>query len=159
MTTHLLSTDGHVGHGRSALFCALTGPEPDRWAGQRRRGLTVELGLAWITLPSRRDVAFVDVAGHERLLGNMVTGLGPVSAVCFVAAADPGWSSQSSDHRDAVDTFEWIRGCGSGCGRRSSLPTRRSMTLPDSASTFWMRWCCWPPASGARSRFSVATLR
>src|SRR5690242_8156989 len=76
--------------------------EPDRWAEERRRGLTIDLGFAWATLPSGREVAFVDVPGHQRFLGNMLAGLGPAPVVCFVIAADEGWQAQSSDHRDAV---------------------------------------------------------
>ena len=102
MTTHVVATAGHVDHGKSTLVRALTGMEPDRWAEERRRGLTIDLGFAWTTLPSGCDVAFVDVPGHERFLGNMLAGLGPVPVVLFVVAADEGWSRQSSDHRDAV---------------------------------------------------------
>lgn len=98
----VLATAGHVDHGKSTLVRALTGMEPDRWAEERRRGLTIDLGFAWTTLASGRDVAFVDVPGHERFLGNMLAGLGPVPAVCFVVAADEGWQAQSSDHRDAI---------------------------------------------------------
>ena len=99
---HVVATAGHVDHGKSTLVRALTGMEPDRWAEERRRGLTIDLGFAWTTLPSGRDVAFVDVPGHERFLGNMLAGLGPAPVVCFVVAADEGWQAQSSDHRDAV---------------------------------------------------------
>jgi selenocysteine-specific elongation factor len=76
--------------------------EPDRWAEERRRGLTIDLGFAWTTLPSGREVAFVDVPGHHRFLSNTLAGLGPAPVVCFVVAADEGWQAQSSDHRDAV---------------------------------------------------------
>ena len=76
--------------------------EPDRWEEERRRGLTIDLGFAWTTLASGRDVAFVDVPGHQRFLGNTLAGLGPAPVVCFVVAADQGWQAQSSDHRDAV---------------------------------------------------------
>ena len=76
--------------------------EPDRWEEERRRGLTIDLGFAWTTLPSGREVAFVDVPGHQRFLGNTLAGLGPAPVVCFVVAADEGWQAQSSDHRDAV---------------------------------------------------------
>jgi len=100
--THVVATAGHVDHGKSTLVRALTGMEPDRWAEERRRGLTIDLGFAWTTLPSGRDVAFVDVPGHERFLGNMLAGVGPAPVVCFVVAADEGWSAQSSDHRDAI---------------------------------------------------------
>ncbi len=98
----VVATAGHVDHGKSTLVRALTGMEPDRWAEERRRGLTIDLGFAWTTLPSGRDVAFVDVPGHENFLANMLAGLGPVPAVCFVVAADEGWRAQSNDHRDAV---------------------------------------------------------
>jgi len=98
----VVATAGHVDHGKSTLVRALTGMEPDRWAEERRRGLTIDLGFAWTTLPSGRPVAFVDVPGHERFLGNMLAGLGPVPVVLFVVAADEGWRTQSSDHRDAV---------------------------------------------------------
>ena len=98
----VIATAGHVDHGKSALVRALTGMEPDRWAEERRRGLTIDLGFAWTTVPSGREVAFVDVPGHERFLGNMLAGLGPAPVVCFVVAADEGWQAQSSDHRDAV---------------------------------------------------------
>ena len=99
---HVVATAGHVDHGKSTLVRALTGMEPDRWAEERRRGLTIDLGFAWTTLPSGRDLAFVDVPGHERFLGNMLAGLGPAPVVVFVVAADEGWRAQSSDHRDAV---------------------------------------------------------
>lgn len=102
MRHHVVATAGHVDHGKSALVRALTGIEPDRWDEERRRGLTIDLGYAWTTLPSGVDVAFVDVPGHERFLGNMLAGIGPAPTVLFVVAADEGWRAQSSDHRDAL---------------------------------------------------------
>lgn len=99
---HVIATAGHVDSGKSTLVRALTGMEPDRWEEERRRGLTIDLGYAWTTLPSGTGVAFVDVPGHERFLGNMLAGIGPAPVVCFVVAADEGWQAQSSDHRDAV---------------------------------------------------------
>ncbi|WP_024441427.1 selenocysteine-specific translation elongation factor [Mycobacterium sp. UM_WGJ] len=98
----VVATAGHVDHGKSTLVRALTGMEPDRWAEERRRGLTIDLGFAWTALPSGRRVAFVDVPGHERFLPNTLAGLGPASVVCFVVAADEGWRAQSDDHRDAI---------------------------------------------------------
>lgn len=89
-------------HGKSTLIRALTGMEPDRWEEERRRGLTIDLGFAWTTLPSGRSIAFVDVPGHQRFLANTLAGLGPAPVVCFVVAADEGWRAQSSDHRDAL---------------------------------------------------------
>ncbi|WP_270450733.1 selenocysteine-specific translation elongation factor [Kocuria marina] len=99
---YVVATAGHVDHGKSTLVRALTGIEPDRWDEEKQRGLTIDLGFAWTELPSGRHVAFVDVPGHERFLGNMLAGVGPAPAVCFVVAADEGWQAQSRDHRDAV---------------------------------------------------------
>ena len=94
----VIATAGHVDHGKSALLRALTGMEPDRWAEEQRRGLTIDLGYAWLTLPSGERIAFVDVPGHERFAANMLAGLGPVPAVLFVVAADGGWMPQSAEH-------------------------------------------------------------
>jgi selenocysteine-specific elongation factor len=99
---YVVATAGHVDHGKSTLVRALTGMEPDRWAEERRRGLTIDLGFAWTVLDSGREVSFVDVPGHERFMTNTVAGLGPVPVVCFVVAAHEGWRSQSSEHRDAI---------------------------------------------------------
>src|SRR4029077_3024989 len=94
----VIATAGHVDHGKSALVRALTGMEPDRWAEERRRGLTIDLGFAWTKLPGGQRVAFVDVPGHERFVPNMLAGVGPVPAVLFVVAADGGWMPQSAEH-------------------------------------------------------------
>ena len=98
----VVATAGHVDHGKSTLVRALTGREPDRWAEERRRGMTIDLGFAWTALPSGRTVAFVDVPGHERFVGNMLAGVGAVPAVLFVVAADEGWMPQSAEHLDAL---------------------------------------------------------
>ena len=102
---HVIATAGHVDHGKSALVRALTGIEPDRWDEERRRGLTIDLGYAWTTLPSGEQVAFVDVPGHQRFIGNMLAGVGPTPAVLFVVAADEGWRRQSQEHLAAVDAL------------------------------------------------------
>lgn len=101
----VVATAGHVDHGKSSLVFALTGMQPDRWVEERRRGLTIDLGFAWARLPSGTTMAFVDVPGHERFIGNMLAGVGAVPAVMFVVAADEGWSAQSAEHLDAIDTF------------------------------------------------------
>jgi selenocysteine-specific elongation factor len=100
--TCVVATAGHVDHGKSTLVRALTGMEPDRWAEERRRGMTIDLGFAWMTLPGGDRIAFVDVPGHERFLPNMLAGLGPVAAVLFTVAADGGWMPQSAEHLAAV---------------------------------------------------------
>ena len=99
----VIATAGHVDHGKSTLVRALTGMEPDRWAEERRRGMTIDLGYAWTTLASGREIAFVDVPGHERFATNMLAGVGPVPAVLLVIAADEGWAAQTAEHVRALD--------------------------------------------------------
>ncbi|MGZ4570077.1 MAG: selenocysteine-specific translation elongation factor [Blastococcus sp.] len=101
----VIATAGHVDHGKSALVRALTGMEPDRWAEERRRGLTIDLGFAWTTLPSGRQLAVVDVPGHERFVGNMLAGVGSVPAALLVVAADDGWSAQTAEHVAVLDAL------------------------------------------------------
>ena len=101
----VIATAGHVDHGKSALVRALTGMEPDRWAEERRRGLTIDLGFAWTTLPSGRRLAVVDVPGHERFVGNMLAGAGPVPAALVVVAAADGWSTQTAEHVAVLDAL------------------------------------------------------
>ena len=103
---HVIATAGHVDHGKSTLVRALTGMEPDRWAEERRRGMTIDLGFAWTTLPSGRRLAFVDVPGHERFVPNMLAGVGPVPAALVVVAADEGWMPQSAEHLAALDALD-----------------------------------------------------
>jgi selenocysteine-specific elongation factor len=103
---HVLATAGHVDHGKSTLVRALTGMEPDRWAEEKRRGMTIDLGFAWTTLPSGATVAFVDVPGHERFVPNMLAGVGPVPAAMIVVAADEGWMPQSAEHLAALKALD-----------------------------------------------------
>jgi selenocysteine-specific elongation factor len=102
---HVIATAGHVDHGKSTLLRALTGMEPDRWEVERRRGMTIDLGFVWTTLPTGPTVAFVDVPGHERFVPTMLAGVGPVPAVLFVVAADEGWMPQSQEHLEALDAL------------------------------------------------------
>ena len=102
---HVVATAGHVDHGKSTLIRALTGMEPDRWAEERRRGMTIDLGYAWTTLSNGEQVAFVDVPGHRRFISNMLAGVGPVPAVLLVVAADEGWCQQTGEHVEALDAL------------------------------------------------------
>ena len=102
---HVVATAGHVDHGKSSLIVRLTGIDPDRWEEEKRRGLTIDLGFAWTTLPSGREIGFVDVPGHERFVANMLAGVGPVPLVLFVVAADEGWKPQSEEHLAIVDVL------------------------------------------------------
>jgi selenocysteine-specific elongation factor len=100
---HVIGTAGHVDHGKSALIQALTGTDPDRLAEEKARGLTIDLGFAWTTLPSGREVGFVDVPGHERFVHNMLAGVGGVDCALFVVDASEGWRPQSVEHLAILD--------------------------------------------------------
>jgi selenocysteine-specific elongation factor len=100
---HVVTTAGHVDHGKSTLVLALTGMDPDRFAEEKERGLTIDLGFAWTTLPSGRELAFVDVPGHVRFIKNMLAGVGGVDACLFVVAATEGWKPQSEEHLRILD--------------------------------------------------------
>ena len=95
---HVVATAGHVDHGKSTLVKALTGTDPDRFAEEKARGLTIDLGFATTTLPSGAALSLVDVPGHVRFIKNMLAGVGAVDACLFVVAATEGWKPQSEEH-------------------------------------------------------------
>jgi len=95
---HVVATAGHVDHGKSTLVEALTGTDPDRFAEEKARGLTIDLGFATTTLPSGAALSLVDVPGHVRFIKNMLAGVGAVDACLFVVAATEGWKPQSEEH-------------------------------------------------------------
>jgi selenocysteine-specific elongation factor len=101
---YVVATAGHVDHGKSTLVHRLTGMWPDRLAEEQRRGLTIDLGFAWTDIGGR-ELAFVDVPGHERFVANMLAGVGPVPAVMFVVAATEGWMPQSDEHLAALEAL------------------------------------------------------
>ena len=106
----VVATAGHVDHGKSTLVRAMTGTDPDRWAEERERGMTIDLGFAATTLPSGAVISFVDVPGHVRFLKNMLAGVGAVEAVMFVVAATEGWKPQSEEHLRILELLGATRG-------------------------------------------------
>ncbi len=99
----VVATAGHVDHGKSTLVEALTGTDPDRYPEEKRRGLTIDLGFAFCTLPSGLEVGFVDVPGHSRFVKNMLAGVGAVDVAVLVVAANEGWMPQSEEHLRILD--------------------------------------------------------
>ncbi len=99
----VIGTAGHVDHGKSRLVLALTGMDPDRLAEEKARGLTIDLGFAWGTLPSGREVSIVDVPGHERFIKNMLAGVGGIDVALLVIAADEGVMPQTREHLAILD--------------------------------------------------------
>jgi selenocysteine-specific elongation factor len=102
----IIGTAGHVDHGKSTLVTALTGRDPDRWAEEKARGLTIDLGFAWTDLGDGTDVGFVDVPGHERFIKNMLAGVGALDVALLVVAADEGWMPQTEEHVAVLDLLE-----------------------------------------------------
>jgi len=94
----VVATAGHVDHGKSSLVLALTGIDPDRWAEEKRRGMTIDLGFAHTRLPSGESVSFIDVPGHIRFLRNMLAGVGAVDGCILVVDAKEGWMPQTEEH-------------------------------------------------------------
>lgn len=106
----VIGTAGHVDHGKSTLIRRLTGREPDRWQEEQERGLTIDLGFAWMTLPSGTEVSFVDVPGHDRFIKNMLAGIEGIDVALFVVGADEGWMPQSEEHLAVLDLIDVERG-------------------------------------------------
>lgn len=100
---YVIGTAGHVDHGKSTLVKTLTGIDPDRWEEERRREMTIDLGFAWLTLPSGRSVSVVDVPGHERFIKNMLAGVGGIDAALLVIAADESVMPQTAEHLAILD--------------------------------------------------------
>ena len=99
----VVGTAGHIDHGKSALVKALTQIDPDRLAEEKRRGMTIDLGFAYMTLPSGRRVGIIDVPGHQRFLKNMLAGVHGMDAVLLVIAADEGPRPQTREHLAIID--------------------------------------------------------
>jgi len=94
----IVGTAGHVDHGKTALVKALTGIDTDRLKEEKERGITIDLGFAFLNLPDGRRVGVVDVPGHERFVKNMVAGAGGIHLVILVIAADEGVMPQTREH-------------------------------------------------------------
>ena len=99
----ILATAGHIDHGKTALVRALTGVDADRLPEEKRRGLTIDLGFAYATLPGGGGLGFVDVPGHERFLPNMLAGVLSIDQVLLVVAADDGPRPQTLEHLDILE--------------------------------------------------------
>jgi selenocysteine-specific elongation factor len=106
----VLGTAGHIDHGKSTLVKALTGTDPDRLKEEKERGITIDLGFAFLTLPNGASVGIVDVPGHEKLIRNMLAGVGGIDLVMLVVAADEGIMPQTREHLAICDLLGVPRG-------------------------------------------------
>lgn len=103
---HVIGTAGHVDHGKSTLIKALTGIDPDRLREEKERQMTIDLGFAWLDLPSGEEIGIVDVPGHRDFIDNMLAGAGGIDAVLFIIAADEGIMPQSREHLAILKLLE-----------------------------------------------------
>src|SRR6476619_6127673 len=99
----VIGTAGHVDHGKSALVRALTGIDPDRLQEEKDRGMTIDLGFAWLKLPGGEEISIVDVPGHERFIKNMLAGVGGIDLALLVIAADEGVMPPTVEHVAILD--------------------------------------------------------
>ncbi len=107
---YVIGTAGHVDHGKSTLVKALTSIDPDRLPEEKEREMTIDLGFAWLTLPSGREVSIVDVPGHERFIKNMLAGVGGIDLALLVVAADESVMPQTREHLAILDILRVKRG-------------------------------------------------
>ena len=107
---YVIGTAGHVDHGKSTLVKAMTDIDPDRFPEEKAREMTIDLGFAWMTLPSGRDVSIVDVPGHERFIKNMLAGVGAIDLALLIVAADESVMPQTREHLAILDILQITRG-------------------------------------------------
>ncbi len=107
---YVIGTAGHVDHGKSTLVKALTNIDPDRLPEEKEREMTVDLGFAWMTLPSGREVSIIDVPGHERFIKNMLAGVGAIDVAMLIVAADESVMPQTREHLAILDILQIRRG-------------------------------------------------
>ena len=107
---YVIGTAGHVDHGKSTLVKAMTDIDPDRFPEEKAREMTIDLGFAWMTLPSGRDVSIVDVPGHEKFIKNMLAGVGAIDLALLIVAADESVMPQTREHLAILDILQITRG-------------------------------------------------
>src|SRR5262249_45539162 len=105
----IVATAGHVDHGKTSLVQALTGIDTDRLPEEKARGLTIDLGFAYLPLPDGRLLGFLDVPGHQRFVRNMLAGVGNVDHALLVVAADDGVMPQTVEHVEILDLLGVLR--------------------------------------------------
>src|SRR5436309_12498748 len=121
--TVVVGTAGHIDHGKTSLLRALTGIDADRLPEERRRGMTIDVGYAHVGLADGTSLDFVDVPGHDRLVGNMLVGAGEIDGVLLVVAADDGPRAQTLEHLELLDAL--------GLSRAVVAVTKADVVGPD----------------------------
>ena len=99
----IIGTAGHIDHGKTWMVKALTGTDTDRLAEEKRRGITIENGFAFLKFPDGREAGIIDVPGHERFIKNMLAGAGGIDIAMVVIAVDEGVMPQTREHRKNIN--------------------------------------------------------
>jgi selenocysteine-specific elongation factor len=107
---YVIGTAGHIDHGKSALIQKLTGIDPDRLREEKQRGMTIDLGFAWLKLPGGNEVGIIDVPGHEKFIKNMLAGVGAIDLALMVIAANESVMPQTREHLDILNLLGIDRG-------------------------------------------------
>src|SRR3990170_1687571 len=123
----IIGTAGHIDHGKTSLVKALTGIDTDRLPEEKQRGMTIDLGYAYLDLDSGQRVSIVDVPGHERFVKNMLAGATSINLVLFVIAADDGVMPQTIEHLEIINLIAQIKTRDDA--RVFRLPIDRSFTI------------------------------
>ncbi len=124
----VIGTAGHVDHGKSTLVKTLTGIDPDRLKEEKEREMTIDLGFAWLNLPSGNSASIVDVPGHEAFIKNMLAGVGGMDAAMLVIAADEGPMPQTREHLAILDLIQ-IKGGLVALTKIDAVPDREWIGL------------------------------
>ncbi len=106
----IIGTAGHIDHGKTWLVKALTGTDTDRLAEEKKRGITIENGFAFLKLPDGEEAGIIDVPGHEKFIKNMLAGAGGIHIAMLVIAADEGVMPQTREHLDILSLLGIRRG-------------------------------------------------
>src|SRR6187455_2672146 len=107
---YIIGTAGHIDHGKTSLIKALTGQDTDRLKEEKERGISIDLGFAYLELAGGERVGIIDVPGHERFIRNMLAGAHGIDVVLLVVAADDGVMPQTEEHLDILHLLGARRG-------------------------------------------------
>src|SRR6202163_4979545 len=119
----IIGTAGHIDHGKTALVKALTGVDGDRLKEEKARGITIDLGFAYLPLAGNKTLGFIDVPGHERFVHTMLAGAGGIDFALLVVAADDGVMPQTIEHLHILDLL--------GVARMVAAITRIDLALDE----------------------------
>src|SRR5690242_727344 len=106
----IVATAGHIDHGKTLLVKTLTGVDTDRLPEEKARGISIDIGFAYLPLPDGKLIGFVDVPGHERFIRNMLAGVCGIDFALLVVAADDGIMPQTREHLHILDLLHVRRG-------------------------------------------------